>query len=187
MTEQLQMIWPETELAEGLGGRIPLEYRLRGFRAGDEESYIALMHRAGFDSWNRDNLEAVLKNAVPDGIVFAEHEASAQIVATAMGWYRPSAIFPDAHELGWVAGDPSHRGKRLGQAVTVAATRVLLEHGARRIYLLTDDWRLPAIKVYLKVGYAPFCWNSDMRSRWRDVFIKSGLDMAGYPELLSPA
>jgi len=181
MSKQLQMIWPEDRLAERPELQMPGGYRLRGFRIGDEESYIALMHVAGFDSWNRDNLEAVLKNAVPNGIVFVEHEESSCIAATAMGWYKPSVTLPDSYEMGWVAGDPVHKGKGLGKVVTAAATRALLEHGARCIYLLTDDWRLPAISVYLGVGYVPLFYISDMRTRWRNVFLKLDLIMEEYP------
>jgi len=101
-------------------------------------------------------------------------------VATAMGWHRPSSLFPDGYELGWVAGDPGHSGKGFGQVVTAAATRALLEHGAGRIYLLTDDWRLPAIKSYLRVGYVPVYHRPGMRRRWHELFLKLNLDVEEY-------
>ena len=41
--------------------------------------------------------------------------------------------------------------------------------GYTRIYLKTDDWRLPAIKTYLKLGFIPFLFLPDMEGRWRDV------------------
>lgn len=138
------------------------------------------MRSAGFDTWNQDTLGAVLKNAIPGGIMFAEHMASSTIVATAMGWYRPSALFDTAYEMGWVAADPAHRGKGLGRVVVAAITQALLEHGARRIYLLTDDWRLPAIKGYLKVGYVPLYHKPEMRTRWQETFLKLDLKMEEY-------
>jgi mycothiol synthase len=175
MADQLQMIWPETRMAPGPEWQAPAGYLLRGFRVGDEEAYLDLMHSAGFDTWNRDNLNAVLANAVPHGVVFVEHVASSKIVATAMGWRRPSSLFPDAYEMGWVAADPAHTGMGLGQVVIAAATRALLEHGAGRIYLLTDDWRLPAIKSYLKVGYVPLYHQPGMKDRWQELFLKLNL------------
>lgn len=179
MTQQLQMIWDRSRA--GHGRRIDPGYALRGFRSGDEEAYIKLMNCAGFNTWSRDHLNAVLKNAVPNGIVFAEHIASSRIAATAMGWYKPSAILPDAYEMGWVAADPEHRGKGLGQCVVAAVTQVLAEHGEKTIYLLTDDWRLPAIKGYLLVGYVPLYHAPDMKKRWADVFLKLNLDPEKYP------
>jgi mycothiol synthase len=180
MAKQLQMIWPETRLAQRPEWQMPAEYRLRNFREGDEAAYLELMHCAGFTEWNEDNLNAVVQNAVPGGIIFAEHIASASLAATAMGWYKPSLLFPDAYEMGWVAAKPTHRGKGLGQIVTAAATRVLLDYGAGLIYLQTDDWRLPAIKGYLKLGYVPVYHQPDMKGRWQEVFLKLDLKMEDY-------
>jgi len=41
--------------------------------------------------------------------------------------------------------------------------------GYRHVYLKTDDWRLPAIKTYLKLGFLPFLFSPDMEGRWREV------------------
>jgi mycothiol synthase len=180
MAEQLQMIWPESRMDHWPQWQTPAGYLLRGFAEGDQEPYIELMQMAGFDAWDRTKLNVVLKHVVPNGILFVQHEASSRIVATAMGWYKPSPLFPEAHEMGWVAADPMHRGRGLGQVVTAAATRALLEHGAKEIYLLTDDWRLPAIKGYLRVGYVPLYHRPDMRGRWREVFLELNLEMEEY-------
>jgi mycothiol synthase len=170
MPEQLQMIWPEGRPAPWPARPVPAGYRLREFRAGDEKPYVALMQAAGFDRWNRDNLDRVIQNAVPHGIVFAEHVASSRLAATAMAWPRPLPQAADAYEMGWVAADPAHRGLGLGELVTAAATRALLAHGARHIFLLTDDWRLPAIKGYLKLGYVPAGEAPEVRARWHELF-----------------
>lgn len=181
MAEQLQMIWPAERTPSWPERPAPAGYLLRGFHDGDEEAYIELMHIAGFGAWNRDNLDLVRKNAVPNGIVFVEHVASARIAATAMGWYKPTAMFADGYEMGWVAADPAHKGKGLGRLVVTAVTQALLQDGAKRIYLLTDDWRLPAISVYLKVGYVPLYHKPDMARRWHDVFVKLNLNMDKCP------
>lgn len=159
---------------------MPAGYALRCFREGDEAAYIDLMRLAGSNSWGEDSLNQVVAKAIPGGIFFVEETASSKIVATAMGWYRPTALFPDAYEMGWVAADPAHSGKGLGRLVTASSTRALLEHGAGQIYLLTDDVRLPGIKCYLKVGYVPLYHEPGMRERWQDVISKLGLKMADY-------
>ena len=64
-----------------------------------------------------------------------------------MALHLPLEYHPCGGELGWVAGDPEHKGSGLGFAVCAAVTRRLLEIGYRNIYLLTDDFRLPAIKL----------------------------------------
>ena len=50
--------------------------------------------------------------------------------------------------------------------------RRLLEAGYRNIYLNTEDWRLPALSIYLKLGWVPLLYMSDMEERWRDVCAK---------------
>lgn len=158
---------------------VPDGYVLRNFRPGDEEAYIALMHAAGFEDWTRETLDDVVERAVPNGVVFAEHAASSLIAATAMGWYKPNELFPDAHEMGWVAALPEHQGHGLGRVVTAAATWAVMQDGAKNIYLLTDDWRLPAIKSYLQVGYVPFYSEPEIEKRWKAIFASLAMKQSG--------
>jgi len=66
--------------------------------------------------------------------------------------------------MGWLAGDPAHAGKGLGMAVSTAVTTRLIDAGYRNIHPYTEDWRLAALKTYLKVGYVPFLCSLEM---WR--------------------
>ncbi len=186
MAEQLLMMWPADSKIKPVKGKIPRGYRLRNFRAGDEEPYISVMRLAGFSAWDRGHLQDVLKNAFPDCIFFIEHIKTGEIVATAMGWPRQSAHFPAGVELGWVACAPAHCGKGLGYVVCSAVTRRLLELRQYQIYLKTDDFRLPAIKTYLKSGYVPFCYLPDMLERWSKVFEELHLAKDDYTIVFAP-
>jgi mycothiol synthase len=86
-----------------------------------------------------------------------------------MASHSPCALHPYGGELGWVAGDPAHSGKGLGLATCTAVTARFIQAGYRRIYLRTDDFRLPAIKIYLKMGYQPLLHAPDMEARWKAV------------------
>ena len=90
-------------------------------------------------------------------------------MASATAVHNPSAAHPCAAEMGWVAGDPEHKGRGLGQAVSAAVTRLALSMGYRRIFLYTEDFRLPAIKIYLRLGYRPHLFTDGMEERWRKV------------------
>jgi len=81
----------------------------------------------------------------------------------------PSQLHPDGGELGWVAGDPEHRGRRLGAVVCAAVVARLIDAGYRRVYLKTDDGRLPAIKTYLDLGFEPLPFADGMEERWKVV------------------
>ena len=43
------------------------------------------------------------------------------------------------------------------------------EQGYESIILLTDDWRLPAIGLYLSLGFDPVMEREDMPSRWQAI------------------
>jgi len=175
--QQLQMIMSNAEVVVP---ELPAGYVLRTFRPSDTESYIELMHAAGFGFWNADVLGEWLNRVLPDGLFVVEHDSGA-IVATAMATHNPSPQHPFGGELGWVAGRPEHKGKGLGAAVCAAVVRRYREAGYKRIYLKTDDHRLPAIKVYLKLGFLPFLFAPDTPERWQAVCEK--LNWPFTPEL----
>jgi GNAT superfamily N-acetyltransferase len=73
-----------------------------------------------------------------------------------------------------VAADPAHKGHRLGLAVCSGVVRYLADRGYPRAMLTTDDWRLPAIVTYLRVGFRPNYCREDMPGRWRAVCANIG-------------
>jgi len=125
------------------------------------------MARAGFDGCDERLLRAGLLRTIPDGFFMVVR--GDEIAATAMAHHNPSPLHPSGGQVSWVAADPAYRGRGLGFAVSAAVTARLLQAGYRRIYLETDDWRLPAIRMYLKLGYLPFLYRPNMRERWRTV------------------
>ena len=175
--KQLQMLWPkhlQNVPPESLAPDriLPVGYRLRTYRAEDEQGYLAVMHAAGFTSFDHEAVQRWLQKVLPDGFFLVEHESTRRIVATAMATHNPTPLHPFGGELGWVAGSPEHAGKHLGRVVCAAVTARFLRAGYRRIYLQTDDWRLPAIVTYLRLGYVPLLHAADMADRWQAVCAK---------------
>lgn len=37
------------------------------------------------------------------------------------------------------------------------------------IHLYTEDWRLPALKTYLKLGYCPYLFAPEQAARWQVI------------------
>ena len=64
---------------------------------------------------------------------------------------------------------PELRGRKLGAAVTAAAMNHGVEAGLKFMCLATDDFRIPAISIYLKFGWRPFLYAEDMAERWKKV------------------
>jgi len=168
------MIWPHDLLALPPEPVVPAGYRLRHFHEADEPAHLALMHQAGFECWNHALLVTMLQKVLPDGFFVIEHLASGALTATAMATHHPQEWAPYGAELGWVAADAAHKGHGLGMAVSTAATIRLMRGGYRNIYLLTDDFRLPAIKSYLRIGYRPDWFTGGMAERWQAVLARLG-------------
>ena len=92
-----------------------------------------------------------------------------QIVATASTRYLPDR-FPGSGYLHWVAVAPAFRGRRLGEAVSIAVLKECARLGRKDVWLETDDFRLAAIRTYLRLGFKPVCPDAEMMKRWRNIF-----------------
>lgn len=74
-----------------------------------------------------------------------------------------------------VACKESYRGKGYGTLLTRFALYRLKRAGMRTARLTTDDWRLPAIRSYLRIGFAPVHASPEVSARWDAVMEKAGL------------
>lgn len=68
------------------------------------------------------------------------------------------------------------RGHGIGLALCEIAEKKLSEHHVQTAYLVTDDWRKAACKSYLKAGFFPVNYDSDMADRWSDLLTQFGID-----------
>lgn len=167
--QQLEMVWPERSPVSPPSVILPKGYTLRPCQKGDKAGFFRVMTLAGFEGWDDEQLAPFLPLLLSDGWFLLLFEETGEIVATAMALTRATALHPFGAELGWVAAHPGHAGKGLGMAVCSAATARLIESGSRDIYLKTEDFRLAAIKTYLKLGYIPFLYTEEMPVRWRHI------------------
>ena len=100
----------------------------------------------------------------PQRVFFLIHQG--QIIGTAGSLWNADDQSPELH---LVAIDSRHLGKKLGRHLANAVLHYLANRGERRVVLRTDDWRLPAIKGYLQLGFLPVYVNADDDERWRQV------------------
>jgi len=166
---QLQMVWPQARLNAPPVVETAAGYALRTYQPGDEARFYTVMELAGWAGWDKQRLQPWLARIPPASWFMAIHKPSHQIVATAMGLHDHSDVHPFGGELGWVATDPAHTGHGLGTAVCAAVTRRLLGAGYTNLHLYSEDWRLAALKIYLKLGYIPFLHTPEMPARWRTI------------------
>ncbi|NLC55450.1 MAG: GNAT family N-acetyltransferase, partial [Armatimonadetes bacterium] len=72
-------------------------------------------------------------------------------------------------EIGWVGVMPEHQGHRLAFHLCLACLRFLRDRGVRECFLLTDDFRVPAIKTYLRLGFEPEVTHESHPARWQKI------------------
>ncbi len=179
MTEKLpQLIMRRPHLRDLPAARVPPGYHVRHFRPGDESGWNELMDRA-FErrSGQSDFAREMAADAPyrPERVKLVLDDAGT-VVATASCWRSPR-FGNDSMMLHWVGTDPSHSGKGLGTAVSVEALQQGLSEERRRAWLLTDDFRVPALKTYLRLAFVPVLTHDSHAGRWRDI-----LDELSWPE-----
>ena len=154
---------------------LPAGYSLRTFRPGDEDAWLALLQTGELGVWDRVRLELMLRHPhvkVPrDGIFFATVDDWP--IGTASTYLHPVDDRIDP-ELGWVVVDPAHRGHGLGMVVCRAVLEYVGRLGYDHAYLLTDDFRLPAIQTYLRLGFEPARTDPSHPARWAAIHRQLG-------------
>ncbi|MFO7946233.1 MAG: GNAT family N-acetyltransferase [Armatimonadota bacterium] len=157
---------------------LPDGYELRTFQPGDERAWEAIVARA----FDRDVPEGHFDSRIgdhdafqPERVFFICHNGEG--VATATAWYMEK-WGENTGYVHMVGVKPGHQGKRLGYQVSLAVLHRLRGEGFEEAVLTTDDFRLPAIKTYLNLGFEPVLVHENQRERWRDVF-----EALGMPEL----
>ena len=91
-----------------------------------------------------------------------------QLVALSMAWHEPS-LWPHSGFVVWVAVLPEHRNRRLGTFVLTRALQHFAGESLRDAVTITEEFRLPAIKMYLNSGFVPLITGTvrDEHKRWQ--------------------
>lgn len=175
---QLKMIFDRRQQSAPAEAVVADGFCLRGYRPDDEAAYMVLRERCGFEIKNaKSDLVTALENLRAGGFLLVEEIASKRLVASAMarkGYYK------EYDNLSWVMTHPEYRGRSLGRLVCTSALRISLDAGAAGMTLATDDFREPALRLYLRLGWRPWLYTEedDMRKRWIAVSERLGMDEA---------
>lgn len=180
---QLRMIYDATDgsLPEL---RIPAGFRLRCIEDAEVARYSALRVSVGFSAWDRQQLLSYRNKVLPKGLLLIEEEAHGLFAASAAAETTDIAGMPELGVIGWVMTHPDFQGRHLGREVSIAAMHRLYDEGYRTFSLLTDDFRIAALKTYLFLGWKPWLYEQDMEERWRKVADALGRDfesLGSYP------
>ena len=102
----------------------------------------------------------------PEHVIYVEKDGKNIATATAVenqaypgeGWFRMIGTHADARGLG------------AGRLVCLAALHSLRDRGYKSAVLSTDDYRIPALKLYLSLGFEPVYSHESHKARWEKVF-----------------
>ena len=189
MARQLRMVRPNLEDLPEL--ELPVGYGMRTYRTGDEEHWARIISDSfgGRERTAQDTENEITGRDVflPDGLYFATHQGVP--VGTACAW-RQSV---DEKEVGYVhmvGVVAEHTGHKLGKWVSLAVLCYFRDNSFKCSMLDTDDFRIPAIKTYLNLGFIPVYVEEGQPERWRNIFKKLELaqpstQIANVREILS--
>jgi mycothiol synthase len=147
--------------------QVPPGYNLRTYRAGDEEAWLEMLSAGEFGVWDRSRLDRLLageRAPMPrKGIFFITQED--RPVGTA-STFLYNGEQGEQSELGWVAVHPQHRGHGLARQVCLAMLGFARDLGHAYTFLKTEEFRLAAIKTYLRLGFEPEMTDPRSPAQW---------------------
>ncbi len=156
---QLLMRWPE---GRPLPDLTPPEGVTVHAADGHERASWNWIARAAFDPRQNYDMIADDPGCAPEGVFFVRVRPMDVATATAR-------LMDDGTGcVHMVAVHPWYQGLGLGKYAVVAAVKRLSELGVSRIWLSTDDFRLPAIRTYRALGFEPMYdpGDEEMVKRW---------------------
>ncbi|HEX3813488.1 MAG TPA: GNAT family N-acetyltransferase [Mycobacteriales bacterium] len=168
-TPQLHMTHKLRDLP---GLTAPAGYDVRSLRASDLDGWTSLLARNGeLGEWSVDRAAALFApgSVMPLSGAFVATAADVPVATAQLHLHGGDDPYAPTPELGWVAVVPEHRGHRLGYLVCLAVLRHAHQNGFRSIFLRTDDYRVPAIRTYLQLGFEPWLYDDSAGERWNSV------------------
>jgi ribosomal protein S18 acetylase RimI-like enzyme len=175
---QLRMIYTFRPDEERSPHSVPTGYRLVHYQPEFETAWVQLLNESReFSKFTTQTLwTEILSGLIPEGGVFIEYQG--KLVAAAAVCYRKE-VAPHA-VLMYVIVLPEHRGLGLGKIVTNQVMAAARQAGYPGMVLYTDDGRLPAIQMYLGLGFQPDLETQiDTQERWQRVLQRIRVEIRG--------
>lgn len=170
---QLRMLRPGLNDLPALA--LPEGFAVRSYQPGDWAHWERILAGSFGGDPTRFSFDRMMRRDAafrPERVLFVT--AGGTPVATASAWRSPG-LMAGAGTVHYVGVLPEFQGKRLGYWVTLAVLHRLAAEGFVRATLTTDDFRLPAIKTYLRLGFEPVLVHENQRERWPKVFAELGM------------
>ncbi len=146
---------------------IPLGAAIREGVAGDASDLATILNVCFDPSWDSERVRLELLEASDVPLTFVA-ELDGAVVGSA-SFQRKQDPDPSAGWLHYVGVHPIARGLGLGEILSAAVLAEAVSRGCSSAFLTTDDFRVPAIRTYLKLGFEPDCWHESHEGRWNAI------------------
>lgn len=144
---------------------LPEGFSLHNHVEGRESQWEELIHAAFGVSYSFDTFLRKGGDYRPEHVFYLAKNGVDIATATAV----EKAEFPGEGWLRMVGTHPDARGQGAGRLVLLACLHSLKKRGYRSALLSTDDHRLPALKLYLSLGFLPLLTHESHEERWNRV------------------
>lgn len=145
---------------------------LRWYRPGDEALWRQI-HLAA-DHLNRITSDLFLQQFGSDTALLTQRQCylfggEGEAIGTGTAWFDDQFEGARYGRVHWIAIVPGYQGRGLGKPLLAAVCQRLRQLGHDRAYLSTSTARLPAIKLYLRFGFAPLIRSEAEDAFWRGI------------------
>jgi hypothetical protein len=143
-------------------------FTLRLATTEDADDVALLMAEAYEEPWDSERVSREFLEAedVPATWIVTDSDG---VVAVASERLLPTT-YPGRGYVHYVAARRRVRGNRLGALVTAQCLRGFAGRGLESAVLETDDFRVPAVVVYLRLGFVPSCRSVAEQKAWSVLF-----------------
>lgn len=144
---------------------MPEGFALHTHVEGTESTWEDLIEKA-FGS--RFSFEKCIRNGggyKPEYVMYISKDGKDIATVTAV----EKEDFPGEGWFRMVGSDPEARGLGAGRMAALAALHSLAARGYTSTVLSTDDFRIPALSLYLSLGFEPLMTHESHPARWEKV------------------
>lgn len=155
---------------------LPDGCKLRTYETGDDLQWQRIIGESFGGDLNRFSFQNMVASRPfyrPECVFFITLNGIPVATASAV---RDPESFPGYGVIHYVGVSPSAQGRQLGYRVCLAALLFIRDEELKGATLLTDDFRLPALKTYFRLGFGPLLVAENQRERWPEVFRKLGME-----------
>lgn len=148
---------------------LPEAYHVTSVEPGGEMDYVSVV-RASLDPaadgvWFRESFQGDPEYDPRNLLIIRKGDAPVAVAAAWQTTWEGGKIGL-IHNVGV---DADFLGQGLGRAVTILALQRLRERGFKRALLASEDYRIPALSLYLSLGFRPVHFSLLHKWRWRRI------------------